>query len=574
MANQREKPSSGAVKRQSWVTWVVFLLLLVATAWCARYWLSPYFGLYEDDLTFIPAAIEMDFDGILSTISGYFSTLAEQGRPFMWSWVVLFGHLGWHLGGLQGMYGIAFVIWMANITLFVALLRRVHPDLLFCVIGGLAYVVFSADTNQAFLFNAFGLQTALTFLLISFHFYLNIPKWRWLAYLFLVLVMFNYETPFGLFLAAPLLTQAEDQALKMKLWVNTLLMALIFFSIYILRLLAGESRVAGLGFPEMITTPIKHMVIGPVVGLGAYFLRPLQVLGNITTGLGLAAVLGSGIFFALLSWVEPHQQRTDTALFPLRKGWWTDLSQKARREIRLALAGIMMLVLAYSLTVILRPYAISGRATRVHLAAVVGAALILGSVSTLIYRSLKRRNFRMFFLLAISLVLGLNFAFGFTIQKDYQRSWELEKQFWQDLLPLIQDVRDGTAVLVEPGGLEDPLFINANTWNLPRILPQLYEFPPNWEKHPQVFRLVGGWEDNIVRIPGYFTLDGSNVYANMRVFGDFAQKNTIFISNDKGEFMRLFEFDLNGEILILKPAGKSNLEGLKTKPLYDLLIED
>ena len=76
-----ERSTSIKENRQSWVAWLLLFLLLALTAWGARYWLSPSFGLYEDDLTFIPSAIEADLEGVLEMISGYFSTLAEQGRP-------------------------------------------------------------------------------------------------------------------------------------------------------------------------------------------------------------------------------------------------------------------------------------------------------------------------------------------------------------------------------------------------------------------------------------------------------------------------------------------------------------
>ena len=201
-------------QRQPWYAWALLILFLAAAAWCTRYWLSPNFGLYEDDLTFIPSAVEADFKSVLSMISGYFSTLAEQGRPFMWSFVVLFGHLGWRLGGLQGMYLIAYGIWLINILLFLLLLRRIQWSFLFCAVGGLAYVVFSADTTQSFLFNAFGLQTAITFFLAALHLYIGEGKLRWLAYVFLALVMLTYETPFLLFFAAPLLTKHNGKTLK------------------------------------------------------------------------------------------------------------------------------------------------------------------------------------------------------------------------------------------------------------------------------------------------------------------------------------------------------------------------
>ncbi len=555
------------------VTWVLLILLLAVSAWCTRYWMSPNFGLYEDDLTFIPGAIESDFEGVLSMVSGYFSTLAEQGRPFMWSGVVMFSHLGWRLGGMQGMYFLGFAIWLINILLFVALLQRIQEDFLFCAIGGLAYVVFSADTNQAFLFNAFGLQTAITFFLIGLHLYINEGKMRWLAYVFLILVILTYETPFWLFLAAPLLMKANGRTLQKRLLTNTLLVTLIFFIIYLLRLAAGESRAASLGFPEMIVTPIKHMLIGPAVGLGAYFLRPFQVLQTLDFGLGAGLLLAMGAFFGFLYWVGHKRAQTESRLLPVHKGWWADLTYESRRELRILFAGLVMLIMAYPLTVILRPYAISGRETRVHLSAVVGASLILASLGTVVFRALRRKKLRTALLIIISLIFGFNFAFGFLIQRDYKKAWSNQKNFWQSIIPLIQDVRDGTLILVEPSGLEDTLFINSNTWNVPRILPQMFTFPDTWEESPRVFRLIDKWQNNIVRLPGYFTLDGSNVFVSNRNFGDFAQTNTIFIMTSGGEFKRRLEpLPLDGQAEV-KLIGEKILDTFPKRPLYNILIE-
>lgn len=557
---------------QPWYIWILLILFLAAAAWCTRYWLSSTFGLYEDDLTFIPSAIETDFNGVLSMISGYFSTLAEQGRPFMWSWVVLFGHLGWRLAGLQGMYLIAYGVWLINILLFLYLLWRAQRDFFFCAVGGLAFVVFSADTTQAFLFNAFGLQTAITFLLIALHLYIGAGKLRWLAYVPLILVMLTYETPFLLFIAAPLLSQANGKALKKQVLTNTLLVILIFFAIYFLRLAAGESRAASLGFPEMILTPLRHMAIGPLVGLGAYALRPYQVLNSFTPELGLAALLAVVVFGAGLAWAGRSGNRVSARLLPLRKGWWTDLPQRARREVRLLLAGSVMLVMAYPLTVILRPFAISGRATRVHLAAVVGAALILASLFALVFRALQKKTTKTLFFSFLALFFALNFAYGFVIQAGYQRAWQLQQAFWRDVTPLIQDVKDGMAVLVEPAAFQDVLAIGANTWNLPRVLPQMYHFPEDWKEPPRVFRLIDGWQNNIVRIPGYFTLDGSNVFISNRNYGDFPQKETMFISAAEDSLARRLDpLPLDG-LVEVKPVGEEVLQSFATRPLYDLLM--
>ena len=561
-------------QNRPWVKWVVLFIFLAALAWFTRYWFSSGFGLYEDDLTYIPTAMEASFGEIIEQIAAQLSTLGHQGRPLMWSWVILFGHLGWHLGGLHGMYLITYTIWLLNIILFVLLLRRINPSFMFSLVGGLAYVLFSADTNQAFLFNAFGLQTAITFLLIALHIYLCDRKTRWLSYLFLIFVIINYETPFWLFLAAPLLTEVKDKPLKKQFIINTALMAVIFLAVYFLRYLSGESRVAELSLQEMIVIPIKHMAIGPAVSLGIYFLRPFLVIRNLTTGLAVAGTASALGIFGTLYWAYQQEKPSFVSVFPLKGGWWDRLGPQVQREIRLLFAGLIMLPFAYPLTIILRATAISGRETRVHLAGVVGAALVAASVTMLLLRALTSKGLRLVLLGLISLIFGLNFAFGFVIQKAYVRAWELQKQFWRELIPLISDSVDGTAILVEPSGIEDVLYINANTWVLPRMLERFYVFPDDWERVPAVFRLAKFWEENIVRVPGYFTLDGTNSFAHLVTFGDYEQELAIFVTTSGGIVERQSTLTFMDEVIPVKPVGQDIFSTLETTLLFDLMVRE
>lgn len=569
-----DTPSTNT-NRISPISMIILIIFLAGLAWFSRYFLSSGFGLYEDDLTFIPAAIEADFIGVLSMIAGYFSSLAQQGRPFMWSWVVLLSHLGWQVGGLQGMYVIAFLVWLTNILLFTLLLRKIHPSLLFTAVGGIAYVLFSADTNQAFLFNAFGLQSSITFLLLALHLYVRNQKFRWGAYILLVIVILTYETPYWLFLAAPFLTELKSRALTRRLLENTLIVSLMFIVIYFLRYLSGEARVVGLGFPDMVIIPLKHMAIGPFVGLGIYFLRPILVLQNISTTLLAAVITGSVIIFALLNWLHrtTNHPGAKLKLFPINRDWFSRLDIHVQRDLRLLLAGLLMLVFAYPLTILLRSYAISGRETRVHLAAVVGASIVVTCVVMLFYSLLAKEKFRVILMALVSLVFGFNFAFGFIIQKAYVRAWDLQKAFWQEALPLVSDASDGTAILIDGLNFEDVLYIDANTWNLPRVLPQLMVFPDDWEIPPRVFRLIDNWETNIIRQPGQFSIDGNNSVAPSRTYGDYQQDRAMFLIYEENVLNRLFEVQIMEQSIQLKPAGPDVFSSLETRPLYDLIIE-
>ena len=100
--------------------------------------------------------------------------------------------------------------------------------------------------------------------------------------------------------------------------------------------------------------------------------------------------------------------------------------------------------------------------------------------------------------LGLACVFSFLLGFGVVVQTDYVVSWKNQKEFWSRLIALTPDLDEGTVVLVDLEGLKDFRQIGANTWNLPRILPQIFDFPSTWQTPPRVFRLLPGWKDKIL----------------------------------------------------------------------------
>jgi hypothetical protein len=92
------------MKNRKWLLVALDLLLLAGLFWVARYWHSRSFGLYEDDLTIIPGAIQMKLGELLKFIGSYIVTFQGQERPLHHSFIRLFSWAGWRLAGLWGMY--------------------------------------------------------------------------------------------------------------------------------------------------------------------------------------------------------------------------------------------------------------------------------------------------------------------------------------------------------------------------------------------------------------------------------------------------------------------------------------
>src|SRR4030042_2325801 len=134
--------------------------LLMVTLWVVRYWHSAAFGFYEDDLTHLPRAAAMSLGEVFAFAfdPARIANLYGQGHPLHYTFIYLLTNLGWRLGGIQGPYWLGFCVQAVNLCLFYALLRRIHSQAL-GVLGGLAYVLYSADTTQAYLTYSLGLHS-------------------------------------------------------------------------------------------------------------------------------------------------------------------------------------------------------------------------------------------------------------------------------------------------------------------------------------------------------------------------------------------------------------------------------
>jgi hypothetical protein len=550
------------------------LALLAALAWVVRFWHSRHFGFYADDYTLVTQAMASSWRQVWAFASDLLLHFGGQGRPLQHSLLYVLSYLAGRLGGLPAAYGIGYLIVAANPILFYALLRRISSQTL-ALLGGLAWVLFPADTTPSFLFHSLGLQQSLTYLLLAFHCFLS--RKTILSYLLVLGSLLSYETAFPVFLAAPLLAATWDRTLPKKLFRHALVLGAMVVAVTALRIVVGENRVEGLGFPAILTTPLVHMVEGPLVSLGTFLYRPIQTLQSMSPELALVVVLAFAVFAWALRWLEVDQAADGRALLASLRARTRPLplADSILRPLRLALAGLVMLVLAYPLTFTIRAYALSGRDTRVHFAAVVGASLLFASVATLILLLADAYGKGRLARLGLAVLLAFLVGFGFIVQADYAQSWREQRTFWPDLVRLCPDVGEGAVILVDPTGLRDTRQIDANTWNLPRILDQIYIFPNDWEEPPRVYRLVPGWEEYIVAEDGQFRIDASTVIAPPSLYRTVASTDVILVDTSSGFlWRRRSPLDIGGREYELREPGLPMLTDLSPGFLFGYLLSD
>ena len=161
------------------------------------------------------------------------------------------------------------------------------------------------------------------------------------------------------------------------------------------------------------------------------------------------------------------------------------------------------------------------------------------------------------------------------VQNEYVLAWQYQQEFWSDLLPLIPDVEEGTVILVDPSGLQDTLQIGANFWNLPRMLDQIYHFPPEWDDLPRVYRLVPDWRKYIVRDEGLFQLKDFTTHAPASHYKNIESSICIMIEKINGDWSRRTEpLVFDGIEYPLKIPDSTIPPSFDKGFLFDYLVQD
>ena len=156
-------------------------------------------------------------------------------------------------------------------------------------------------------------------------------------------------------------------------------------------------------------------------------------------------------------------------------------------------AGLAMLVLGYGLAFThFPPNAIVGRGTSVHLGATLGMSVLAASVAWLLLGIRPRVATAL-----LAAYLALAVGYYVTIERDFMRSWQLQRGFWQQVVACCSDLQDGTVLLYELNATDEPTtFIFTNSWADPLVLGETFAFPPAWANPPRLFSLTQ-WLDRV-----------------------------------------------------------------------------
>ena len=443
--------------------------------WVAQFHHFRDLGLYEDDYFFISEAMGKTPAYLVTRLQTAFTVL-PQGRPLGFFLPDLLSFVGDKLGGLAAIYLLGFVLVTLNTFLCYRLLR-VRLPVAPSVVGAAVFCLFPADTTKILLTHDFQLQPSLTFALLAALVYAS-GRRRVLAYVLAAGALLSYENGYLALFALPLFLRRWDRSMPRALLANAGALLAVLGIVVLARIARGEGRATGSvgGVGEIVPLFLGSLVLGPARSVAAMFYGPLKaVLGWDVETLALAALALIG--FGALLWTAQRGSR---------------MSQR-RDALEIGGAGAAMLVLGYGLAFThFPPNAIVGRGTSVHLGATLGMSVLAASVAWLLL-SIRPR-------IATALLAGyLALAVGYyvTIERDFMRSWQLQRGFWQQVVACCSDLQDGTVLLFELNATDEPTtFIFTNSWADPLVLGETFAFPPGWANPPRLFSLTQ-WLDRV-----------------------------------------------------------------------------
>ncbi len=542
--------------------WIVPVLALSAITWITRYWHFRGFGLYEDDHYRISATIGYSWQRLYTLLE----QLAKQEFRFhrLVHELLIYALSGVSglIGGIDVMYIVGFGVLALNAVLLYAVWRKLGLGRTASLAGGLVYCLHAADVSQVFLTHAFGTHPAVTVILIGALFYLSGRRVE--GILCAVPALFIYESFYLLFLAIPLLAVARKDISWKRAGIHWGFIAAGFVAVASLRLHYGDNRTTEAAgkieslLPQMIWDALRS----PYWCLRLTWERAAAAAGDITTIRGLAFLAGFAIVAGALWWAWQRDRREADRL---RFASWTGI-------LWLTLVAVLLTLLSYPLLFDLGPAQAQGRASRVHMAAVVGlsllAATFLHAAQTKFRRSGMEATIGITAACAGFLVLH-----GFRVQDGYVESWAMQRAFWTDIVRGSPDIDEGTLILVQRESLRSSQSFNPWSWEVTRILSFLHRYPESWAAPPRLFLLRRDWRQRVAR-SGDLSQGFSDAVISRQEIEQHCGKDAHFYDVVEGRLQRI-EGPLrvgDHEFVLKPPPAGETASPFPEAPFYRQLI--
>ena len=510
---------------------LIYSTLLAVTFVAYFFWFNK-FGLYEDDFVFISRSVNADFSEFLRSLKWIFTDNPE-GRIIGFLLPHMSAYALYNIAGIPAIYLFGWIIVSTNGFLLFQLMKKIFPSLLALFVS-FFFILSPADTTKGYLTHIYQLQLSVTFLLVGLHLYL---KKKYIAsHIVAACSLITYEIAFLPFFFAPAMEniQWRGRNYLLRQIKHAVTFTLIVLAVVMWRKFTHEARVEMLVPSDVVLKTIKAFFIGPAVAVYTYLHAIVEAWGN--SEISVFFILPSFAFFALFFSFYFKIFTFRNASAPASFG------QELNIPLKAILLGGVMLVFSYLFAAPASHYppdALAGRGTSVHLSASISSAILMGGIFYSLYCIFARYRLRTIFIFLISLLYSSYVGYGGIIQKDFARSWSLQKDFWNQVAQLCPDMGDGTNIIVERKDLPETKYILSHSWADPIILELLFRFPQTWSSLPRLITIDGSLDEDISLEDGrfYFKTPFPWLFSGKKII-ELLPENTIYLQAENGTLSR------------------------------------
>ena len=554
---------------------LVYIILFLLT-YAAFYFSFNRFGLYEDDYYFIADPSNFSFAQIIEHLKWVVNSNPE-GRIIGFALPFILANALYNLGGMPVIYLFGLIIVTTNGYLVYLIVKRVFPFILSFFIA-ILFLLAPMDTTKALLRHVYQLQISVMFMLIGVMLYQR-GKFVF-SYIIASLSLITYETAFLPFFFAPALSNIrwrEKEYLRQQL-IHGIIFALIVIMIVLSRKIFKEARLEEVVVSDASFKTLKALIIGPFVAVYSYLNAIIKALSGIK--FTYVIILPSFIFIFIYLFVLLRKDTFSgiSSLISLKSRVLSIkvfLDEDVKISIKAMLLGGIMLVFSYLFSAIhYPPIALAGRETSVHLPASISSAVLIGGVFYLLYFILRQYHLKHIFTVVISLLFALFIGYGRIIQKDFITSWEIQRDFWKQVIELCPDMEEGTSIVVDRKDLPETYYIYSHSWASPVILEDLYKFPDEWVINPRLIIDENNPFGEILTVDSriFFKPRYPFLYYDKKMV-ELQPGNTIYLEGVNGRYTRLYDTLTVGDVgLKLKPLSASKIQEYPTQKIYEFFF--
>jgi len=542
---------------------IVDLFYFILIAYISYFYYSIHFGLYEDDYWSIACGYNLTFKNLTKHFVYIFANW-PTGRPLNHFIPLLLGYISKYTG-IHALYVFGSLILGLNTYLVFKISTHI-TDRHVGILSSFIFLFYPCDTTRQLLVHIGHVQSAYTCILLAIYIYIKYPVYNKYSYILATICLLMYETPILLFILFPLLELANKSTNIRKLIIHFIKCLSICIVILLLRKLLSDTRTLNLlSDPKLLLgKSIYSCYAGPLTIIKSYI--NAIILGS------QKVVIES--FIALV-------------LMVLFKYKYFIHAKNLNFTYLYYLILLFIISVSYTLTwVNFPPTQLTGRFTTTHLVASFPISLLIALMINniqIINKYIRYFTYISLFIISITLI-----NYSFIVQKSYIKSWEIQKNFWNQVFHLCPDI-DETKTVMVIGSIDESnkySVIMSNSWADYYACRSFIESKNSVDNEPglnfgfigavpEVLNFVINENHEIVSwAPRFWEQYSKNILYNNLPYVNIKPDKLIILISNKGVLRRVFDINinLNNSYIKLHSISDKSSQNVRFSKLYKELF--